>query len=69
MFISTVPKMLRKIPKLTPMMVRLGNRTYRAWGSKIGLKNRELNGSGSVYYSAGQIFISMVEYLYEGYLA
>ena len=31
--------------KLTPM-VRLGNHTYRAWGSKIGLKNQELNGSG-----------------------
>ena len=28
--------------KLTPM-VRLGNRTYRAWGSKIGRKNRKLN--------------------------
>ena len=25
--------------------MRLGNRTYRAWESKIGLKNRELNGS------------------------
>ena len=28
--------------------VRLGNRTYRAWGSKIGLKNRELNGSDHI---------------------
>ena len=27
--------------KLT-LMVRLGNRTYRAWRSKIGRKNREL---------------------------
>ena len=30
MFISTVAKTLSKTAKLTPM-VRLGNRTYRAW--------------------------------------